>query len=136
MDWYNTSGVYRTFINDYPVLASKNHDSYMLKRILPFDTEANMAYEPKFVAGFVSERYAIGLKEGWDIAKPGIDSILMSDVSSKIGNDHNTTHTRNIRLSTQNNDLKYKYLLLPVWNSSFKYKIKYTTLWLTVRQER
>lgn len=124
IDWHNTSGVHKSFINDYPVLASKNHDTRMLEGILPFDTEDNKAYEPKFVAGFVSERYAIGLKEGWEIAKPGIQEQLRSEVDAKICDEHHTSHARNIRLTTRYNDLKYKYLLLPVWNSSFKYRDK------------
>lgn len=123
-DWYNTSGSYNTFINDYPILASTSHDENMLKGILPFDTENNKAYEPEFVAGFASERYSIGLKEAWEIAKPGIQNKLKEDVRAKIKREHHADHVRNVRLDTTYEDIKYKYLLLPVWNSSFTYNGK------------
>lgn len=123
-DWYDTSGTYKTFINDFPILASKKHDSNMLKGLLPYDTESNKAYEPEFVAGFASERYSIGLKEGWELAKPSIVDLLEKDIANKIENEFSTNLTRNIHVDAKFSNIKYKYLLLPVWNSSFKYKNK------------
>lgn len=123
-DWYNTSGTYRTFINDFPLLASTCHDTRMLQGLLPYDTESNKAYEPKFVAGFASERYSIGLKEGWELAKPSIVDLLKKDIENKIENEHSTHLTRNIHVDAEFSNIKYKYLLLPVWNSSFKYNDK------------
>jgi len=122
--WYNTSGHYNAFVNDYPVLATKRHDTAMLKGILPFDTEANKAYEPEFVAGFASERYSIGLKDGWNIAKPEIKNNIKREIENEIRHRYNTAHVRNVSMSTMFDELKYKYLLLPVWNSSYKYNSK------------
>lgn len=122
--WYPTSGVYTTFIDDFPVLASKTHDSKMLSKLLPFRTEENKAYEPEFVAGFVSEKYSIGLKEGWEIAIPQINNIIKSGIEDQISSEYHTTHVRFVQFKAQYNDLKYKYLLLPIWNSSYKYKDK------------
>ena len=122
--WYPTSGSYSLFVDDYPVLASKTHDSKMLEKLLPFRTEENKAYEPEFVAGFVSEKYSVGLKEGWDIAKPGVDKIIKTGIENQICDQHFTTHVRFVQFKAQYNDLKYKYLLLPVWNSHYKYKDK------------
>lgn len=123
-DWYRTRGEYRTFINDFPVLASTTHDKNMLQGILPFDTEQNKAYEPKFVAGFASERYSIGLKEGWELAKPSIKNLLAQDIKAKIKRENSADHVRNLSLDTTFSNIQYKYLLLPVWNSSFKYNGK------------
>lgn len=123
-DWHNTSGVYREFINDQPVLASKNHDSNMLSQLEPFDTEDNKTYEPEYVAGFVAERYSIGLKDAWEIAKGKIKSRLKNGISNKVRREHNADHVGNINMKTVYEDIKYKYLLLPIWMSSFKYQDK------------
>lgn len=46
-DWYYTSGDYSEFVNDHTVLATTRHDASILNEILPFDTEANVAYNPQ-----------------------------------------------------------------------------------------
>ena len=123
-DWHSTSGDYSEFINDQPVLASGQHDPSLLRRIEPFDTENNLKYKPEYVAGFISERYSIGLKEGWNKAKEFIRRILEGNITSKIRSEHHADHVNNLMVNTHYSDIKYKYLLLPVWLSSFRYNGK------------
>lgn len=123
-DWYSTSGTYEAFVDDQPVLASTQHDEAMLDEIQPYDTARNLAYKPEYVAGFVSERYSIGLKEGWERAKKKIKKWLESKIENKIMREHNADHARVEKMSTIYSNVKYKYLLLPVWLSSFTYKGK------------
>ncbi|MDD4328120.1 MAG: TFIIB-type zinc ribbon-containing protein [Eubacteriales bacterium] len=123
-DWYPTSGEYSEFINDQAVLASGMHDPATLSKIEPYNTEDNLKYKPEYVAGFVSERYSIGLKEGWNKAKEYINGILSSNITGKIRREHHADHVNSLRVDTAFYNVKYKYLLLPVWISSFKYKSK------------
>ncbi len=123
-DWYSTSGTYNEFIDDELILASDRHDSNMLHKLEPFDTENNKAYKPEYVAGFVAERYALGVKDAWKQAKKAISAKLKRNVEDKIENEHNADHTRRVILNTSFNDVTYKYLLLPIWVSNFKYKDK------------
>ncbi|MDE6625009.1 MAG: hypothetical protein K2K56_01420 [Lachnospiraceae bacterium] len=123
-EWHHTSGTYKEFIDDELVLASKNHDMSMLRRIEPFDTENNKTYKPEYIAGFVAERYSIGLKDAWGRAMQSIKTKLKRHVSDKIEREHHADRTRNVSLSTQFNDITYKYLLLPIWISNFKYNDK------------
>ncbi len=120
-DWHRTSGVYREFINDELLLASKNHDQHMLRQIEPFDTENNKTYNPEYIAGFVAERYSIGLKEAWPIASRNIKDKLKRHISDQIRREHNADNVRNLSLGTSFHNITYKYLLLPVWISNFKY---------------
>ena len=76
------------------------------------------------MAGFAAERYAIGFKEGWEIAKKSIDSKLRRSIDDKIRDEHDADDTRNIQINSTFSNLTYKYLLLPVWLSSYKYKDK------------
>jgi predicted RNA-binding Zn-ribbon protein involved in translation (DUF1610 family) len=121
-DWYNTNGTYAEFINDKPSLATVRHDRGILSTIEPFDTENNLTYRPEYIAGFIAERYSIGLAEGWEKAKDQIKSFLHGKITSKIRADHRADRVTNLHVNTVYEDIKYKYLMLPVWISSFKYK--------------
>lgn len=124
IDWYHTSGTYDEFINDELVCATKNHDKAMLSGIEPFDTENNLAYKPEYLAGFVSERYSVGIDDAWGTAKENIHSRIDRAVEHKVERDHHTSHVSGVRTKTKFYNVTYKYLLLPVWMSSFNYNGK------------
>lgn len=123
-NWHRTSGSHKQFINDALVLASKNHDSEMLLNLEPFDTENNKAYNPEYIAGFVAERYSLGLNDAWGIAQRDIADTLKEQVSNDIRHNYHADHVRNVRLDTTFSNITYKYLLLPIWISNFKYNDK------------
>ena len=120
-DWYNTSGIYRLDIDDELILATNRHNTAIINGLAPFDTADNKAYKPEYVAGFAAERYTIGLKDGWEKAKSIITGKINSGVTQKIRYEHNADHVRNVRISSRFADITYKYLMLPIWVSSFKY---------------
>lgn len=122
--WYNTSGSHREFIDDELVFASKNHDASLLRGLEPFDTANNKAYKPEYIAGFVAERYSLGLKDAWGKAKLSIHHKLMRHIESDIRQEHHADHVRNVQMSTDFSNITYKYLLLPIWVSNFKYNDK------------
>lgn len=122
--WYRTSGNYHEFIDDELVLASKNHDMNMLRRIEPFDTENNKSYKPEYIAGFVAERYSLGLKDAWGKGMASIKRKLEKHISTEIKNEHRADRVRNLNINTDFQDVTYKYLLLPIWISNFKYNDK------------
>ena len=123
-DWYPTAGSYQESFDDELVLASSRHDKSMMERIEPFNTADNKTYRPEYVAGFVSERYSIGLDSGWESAKQSIHDKLESNISSKIRNECRADHVSNLRFTTVHSKVTYKYLLLPIWLSSFRFKEK------------
>lgn len=123
-DWYRTSGSYNRFIDDQLVCASKRYNTAMLRSIEPYNTAENKKYKPEYLAGFISERYSIGLQEGWGTAKRYIERTLDNEITNKIRRENNADHVSNLNFSTEYDNIMYKYLLLPVWLSSFKYKNK------------
>lgn len=122
--WHHTSGKYNEFIDDELVIATNKQDRNMLKGIEPFDTANNKTYKPEYIAGFVAERYSVGLKDAWKIAETSIKNKLKYHVADKIRKEHHADQTRNISLSTVFTNKTYKYLLLPIWVSNFKYNDK------------
>lgn len=124
-EWHKGSGELNHFINDELICAcGDNHDRSILSMIEPFDTEDNVAYRPEYIAGFAAERYSLGIKDAWEKAKAAIKSKLQGLCSSKLRQDHNADTTRSVQVQTQFSNITYKYLLLPIWISSFTYKGK------------
>ena len=120
-DWYRTDGTYRQFIDDELVNASTQHDRSLMAALEPFNTKDNVAYKPEYIAGFASERYAIGLKEGWEKAKSSIYGKLRKNIRNKILKEKHADRVDNLNTNTIYNNITYKYLLLPIWISSFRY---------------
>lgn len=123
--WHFTSGKYNKFFNDKVALATNKHDTDLLRSINNYDTESNVEYKPEYLAGYGSERYCIGLKDAWEKdAKVAINRDLEREIDRLIRMTRNASMVTNLNLKTKYDDLTYKYLLLPVWMSSFKYKGK------------
>lgn len=123
-DWYRTSGTYEEFIDDQLVAGTGDQNVNMLRKVEPFDTKDNKAYKPEYLAGFLAERYSIGLKDAWEKGKEFIKTRLKGAIESKIRREHNADHVRSYQASTSFSNVTYKYLMLPVWLSCFSYKGK------------
>lgn len=123
-DWYRVSGTYREFIDDHPVLASSRYDPAVFSALLPFDTARNMAYKPEYIAGFSAEKYSIGLRAGWESAKLAIKSVLRKNITKRIEHENGADRVDDLKINTIFDNIKYKYLLAPIWISSFCYKNK------------
>lgn len=124
-EWHKGSGRFEKFIDDELVCAcGDNHDKSILSQIEPFDTENNVTYRPEYIAGFAAERYSVGLKDAWEKAKQMIREKLRNIAESKLRTEHNADSARNVVINTSFSNITYKYLLLPVWISSFTYNGK------------
>ena len=123
-DWRHVNGVYQEFFDDVTVMASKRQTDSGVRACEPFDFSQLVPYSPQVVAGFIAERYSIGLKDGWESAQHTIQSRLRSDISSYVRRHWNADRADSVRFSTLYSNITYKYLLVPTWISSFKYKDK------------
>lgn len=122
--WHNTSGYYSRSFDDEETVASDRYDASLLAGIGKFDTQNNVEYKPEYVAGFAAERYSIGLKDAWERVKAVISRLLRSDVRKKVKHEESADSVNVTALNTTFSNITYKYLLLPVWISSFKYNDK------------
>lgn len=123
-DWYNTKGEYSEFIDDYLIMATSRHNPSVLKDIEPFNTAENVIYKPEYVSGFVTERYSLGLKDAWEKAKGFIISRLKDHISALIKKEKHADHVKDVKMSTEFDNVTYKYLLLPVWSAAYTYEGK------------
>lgn len=123
-DWFPTAGSYSKSYDDELVLASNRYDTNLLKTVEPFDTADNKTYRPEYVAGFISERYSVGLDAGWESAKESLNDKLKEEISQQIRDRHRADKVSNLVVKTRFSNITYKYLMLPLWLSSFQYKNK------------
>ncbi|MBQ3870944.1 MAG: hypothetical protein II777_10380 [Clostridia bacterium] len=123
-DWYRVSGTHREFIDDHPVLATDRYDTKMFNGLLPFDTANNVIFKPEYIAGFAAEKYSVGLKDGWERAKTSITALLKRNIEAEVKREHHADRADISKMATDFAEIKYKYLLVPIWISSFRYKEK------------
>ncbi len=124
VDWYNTAGTYDEFINDELICATEKHEQKLIDGVAPFDTDNSVEYKPEYIAGFASERYSLGLKAAWEKAKNFIKKKLASRIESHIKRRHAADRVDRLNINTVYSNIKYKYLMLPIWISSFTYNGK------------
>ncbi|HWL23219.1 MAG TPA: hypothetical protein VNR38_05640 [Ureibacillus sp.] len=123
-DWYSTSGTYDRYIDDHLVLASKRYNEKILKQVEPFGTNESLTFNKDFLHGYIAERYSVGLEEGWLTAKAGIRNRLHQEIDSHIRLRYHADKVSNLQVSVVYSKVKFKYIMLPLWLSSFKYKEK------------
>ena len=123
-DWRRVSGIYQEFFDDVTIMATKRQENSGVKSCEPFDFSKLVPYSPQALAGFVAERYSVGLKDGWETAQKIIQFKLRSNIPTYIRRCYHADRTESVRFSTLYSNITYKYLLVPAWISSFKYKDK------------
>lgn len=117
-------GIYERFIDDEVVYASKKTNNPYIKSASKFDFSKLRKYSPEFIAGFLAERYTVGLDEGWNIAKGQIKNTLENEISSMEKKKRKADSVSKLTFNTSYAKVTYKYILAPIWIANFKFKDK------------
>ena len=120
IDWYPVFGDRELYVDDAPFCASRNVDAKMLRRLGGYSTKVLRVYHPAYLAGFMAERYTLGLGEGFDRIRPGVEARMEGDIRSSLGYDTYRMMQYNHRFRA----VRFKHILLPVWLSSYRYRGK------------
>ena len=119
--YYNKEGSFQRFIDDFPVAGSwRAVNDPCIKKVSAYNTGIARPYTPEALAGFVAEHYSIGLEDAWKQARQGILRTLESEIRTKESADI----VSNLKYNYQFNNIKFKYVLVPVWISSYTYRGK------------
>jgi len=118
--WYPVHGRFARHFDDFLVNASRQVDDKLIRKIEPFDLNELVQYQADFLAGFMAEKYSIGLKEGWAKAQKEMDKQLYSEIRSHISADE----VRRLNVNTVYRNIKFKHILLPVWISAYQFNNK------------
>ncbi len=148
IDWRWESGQVELKIDDYLVNASANLSQLILSRILPFDMNELVAYQPDYLAGLQAKGYDLNLPDAWEQAK----TQLREDAHKACLNDIPTSHVRNFSMVADFAGETWRYILLPVYLSTYRFKdeiyqvmvngqtgaiagqkpVNWTTVWLVI----
>jgi DNA-directed RNA polymerase subunit RPC12/RpoP len=115
--WRSVSGVVLLPFDDVLVLASRSLPPKHAARLEPWDLGNLVPYEESYLSGFRTERYQVGLEEGFEQARAVMDDQIRGAVRADIGGDHQRIHA----VRTQHDNLTFKHILLPVWISAYRY---------------
>lgn len=119
--WYHVSGSINSFFDDVLIGASTKITQKQLTKLGGFDTKNSIQYEEEYLSGYSAERYSQGLDASWEEAK----SIMIDNVRSQIRNRYpDADRVDYINVNPVFNETKYKYVLAPIWASSYRYKGK------------
>lgn len=118
--WSNVSGHVSNSFDDVLVVASGSLPTAYVDKLEPWDLTNLVPYDPKFLSGFRSESYQLGLTDGFEVAKNKMDPEIRSTINRDIGGDHQRIH----RMDVDYNNITFKHILLPIWLSAYKYNNK------------
>ena len=115
-------GKFQHQVDDFPVVASKQlcSDKLLLNVMKDYRTREAKPYTPDALAGFPCEHYSIGLNEAWNSVGKDIEIYLKNQTNKQ----DETKFLMGIEMATDYFNLKYKYLIVPVWINSFYYDNK------------
>jgi predicted Zn-ribbon and HTH transcriptional regulator len=119
--WFK-SGKYQFQVDDFPVVASKqlSGDKLLSSVVKDYWTREAKLYTPDALAGFPCEHYSIGLQEAWNSCGRDMEFYLKNETEK-----HESGGVyMNAMIATDYYNLKYKYLIVPVWINSFFYDSK------------
>ena len=118
--WCFVNGAVAHFFDDIITPASNSLPEKYVSKLEPWDLENLVPFNKSYLSGFISEKYQIGLEDGFSTAKSTADQEIKSLVKRNIGGDEQ----RIMSLNTNYKDISFKHLLLPVYVSAYKYKNK------------
>lgn len=118
--WRMTSGYVEEYYDDIAVEASQYVEQKDIYKIGGFDTRNSVTYHKQFISGYEAERYSKGLDDCWEDATKIVDKKLESLARSQIVADV----IDYVKLTPRYNNIKYKYVMTPIWFSNYLYRKK------------
>ena len=111
-----------TFFNfdDILVTSGKSLTNNQINEIIPYNTNDALVYDEGYLAGYNAEHYTVTLEEGWSYSKKKTEDIMKNQILRQYHYDV----VREYKQSTVYSNIKFKYVLLPVWKSNYKYRNK------------
>ncbi|CAA6826790.1 MAG: Primosomal protein N' (Replication factor Y)-superfamily II helicase [uncultured Sulfurovum sp.] len=118
--WTAVSGRVSNAFDDITIGASKTISHAILDNLAPWHTNRLVPFNEKYVSGFHSEEYTIGLDNGFELAKVKMNHVIRQDIKADIGGDQQQITS----IQTAYSNSSYKNVLFPIWTAKFKWKKK------------
>ena len=115
--WHPASGVVWVHFDDVLISGSQTLPAALVGRLEPWDLQALVPFDERFMAGFRAECYQIDLEAAFDNAKKVMQQKIRNACVRDIGGDEQRVHS----VSTQHYRVTFKHVLLPLWISAYRY---------------
>jgi DNA-directed RNA polymerase subunit RPC12/RpoP len=118
--WTPVSGEVRHFFDDVLTYASHSLPNESVGAMYPWELGKVVVYQEEYLSGFQTERYTVGLREGFDEARAIMDRKIRMLCAQDIGGDHQ----RLDHVDTQHVGITFKSVLMPMWVAAYRYHNK------------
>jgi predicted RNA-binding Zn-ribbon protein involved in translation (DUF1610 family) len=118
--WTPVRGRVAMDFDDVTIGATHTISRVIIDALSPWDTTALKAFDERYLSGFESEDYTIGLDNGFEFAKAKMRSGIEQLIRRDIGGDQQQI----MSVNTEYYNVTYKNVLFPVWTATFAYKNK------------
>jgi len=116
--WVPASGELSHFFDDDLVCASVGIQADLLRAVEPFPTQDGLVpYDPKYIAGWVVERYQIDLIAAAHQAREAMEAKLRALCRAQVPGDT----CRNLEVDASFSGQTFKHILAPVWLMTYQY---------------
>ncbi|MDO6491174.1 MAG: DNA helicase PriA [Cellulophaga sp.] len=115
--WYPASGRVNGFVDDILINASEKKQREIPAKVAFWNLKELKPYNSGFLAGFVTEKYTISLKDGHHQSFTKAKEIAHNWIRKDIGGDTQQISSADIKLK----DETFKHILLPIYISAYNY---------------
>ncbi len=120
IDWRWEDGHVGIKIDDLMVTGSSRISHVILERLQPFNLNDLMAYVPDYLAGWQAQAYDVTLPQAWEQGK----ATMREKAKKACYDDIHSSHVRNFSMSADFNDEVWRYILLPVYLTAYRFENK------------
>ncbi|MCA5005769.1 zinc finger domain-containing protein [Sphingobacterium bovistauri] len=118
--WYDVSGSVSGQLDNILISASTSLSQENSNKVNSWNLDKLVPFDERYLSGFLAQTFQLDHQKGFDLAKTVIDQEVSSWIYQDIGGDEQRINDYNIQLS----DITLRYILLPLYMSSYKYKGK------------
>lgn len=115
--WSTVSGRVARDFDDVLVVASRFLPEPSLDQLEPWDLADLAPASDEYLAGYRVLSYSVPLQPAFATARRKMKRVIEGDVASDIGGDHQ----RILSLATEERDVTFKHVLLPLWLSCYRF---------------
>ena len=126
IDWYPVTGVIDYFFDDIQVPASMRFQDGLFQGIEPFSFHDLRSYSKEYLSGYMAENYSIPLEDGHKEARDEMKWKLEEMAHQDILRRYDCAEA--LHISPRFSGETYKYILVPVYSTSYHYKNKQYTV--------
>jgi ribosomal protein S27E len=109
--WTYVRGRVHNEFDDLPVLANTGLDEAKVRALEPWPTNRARPYSAEYVAGHLSRTYDRTAEQCFEPAREQMANEIDRTIRRDIGGNQQRVHSTNIQWY----DMRFKYLLLPIW---------------------